>query len=89
MEKDTIISLGEYEFALLDEVILDNQKYFFAVQMVKGTDNITDNYFYFKEVIVDGEICVVEEKDDEILEKLIVIFTGNYVEEVEGEYNEN
>ena len=89
MGKDTIISLGEYEFALLDEVILDNQKYFLAVQMVKGTDNITDNYYYFKEVVVDGDICVVEEKDDEILEKLIVIFTGNYVEEVKGEYNED
>ena len=52
MEKDTIISLGDYEFALLDEVILDNQKYFFAVQMVKGTDNITDNYYYFKEELM-------------------------------------
>jgi len=66
---------------------LDNQKYFFAVQMVKGTDNITDNYYYFKEVIVDNEICMVEEKEDEILEKLIVLFTGNYVEDVKGENN--
>ena len=84
MEKDTIITLDDNSvYALLDETIIDERKYFFAVKL-DNKNNPTTEYEIFESVIEDGETYMDLVSDDEFKESILVDFTNNYIKMVEN-----
>lgn len=84
MTKDLIITLGNnIEYLLLDEQILDNKKYFYAVALDKN-EKLTNDYKILEEIQKDNKFFLEEVKDRKILELLITLFTKNYLESVEN-----
>lgn len=87
MEKDTIITLEDNEkFVLLDEVKLENGKYFLALKLTED-EQPTKKYEIFEEEIEDGESYMSIVEDANLKEALMVNFTLNYEEYIEN-YNE-
>ena len=83
MEKDTIITLEDNEkYVLLDEVELENGKYFLALRLSEN-ERPTKDYAIFEEEIEDGESYMTLVEDQNLKEALLVNFTLNYEEYVE------
>lgn len=84
MEIDTIITLDDNSvYALLDETIIDERKYFFAVKL-DNKNNPTTEYEIFESVIEDGETYMELVSDNEFKESILVDFTNNYIKMVEN-----
>lgn len=83
MTKDLIITLdNNIEYVLLDEQVLDNKKYFYAVAIDKNEEP-TNDYVILEEVQENNKFYVKEVKDKDMLGLLVTLFTKNYVESVE------
>lgn len=84
MEKDTIITLDDNSiYALLDETIIDEKKYFFAVKL-DNKKNPTTEYEIFECVVEDDETYMDLVSDDEFKESILVDFNNNYIKMVEN-----
>lgn len=80
MEKDTLITLDDNtEYALLDETILDNKKYFFAIKVNNITKEPIDEYEIFIEEKDNNDIYMDIITDETLKESLMVEFTNNYM----------
>lgn len=80
MEKDTLITLDDNtEYALLDETILDNKKYFFAIKVDNITKEPTDEYEIFIEEKDNNDIYMDIITNETLKESLMVEFTNNYM----------
>lgn len=80
MEKDTIITLDDNSmYALLDETIIDNKKYFFAIKLDNKTNNPTTEYEIFELVTEDSETYMDTLEDTLLKETLMIEFTNNYM----------
>ena len=83
MTKDLIITLdNNIEYVLLDEQVLDNKKYFYAVAIDKNEEP-TNDYIILEEIQENNKFYVEEVKDKNILGLLVTLFTKNYVDSVE------
>lgn len=83
MTKDLIITLdNNIEYVLLDEQVLDNKKYFYAVAIDKNEEP-TNDYVILEEFQENNKFYVKEVKDKDMLGLLVTLFTKNYVESVE------
>ena len=84
MEIDTIITLDDNSvYALLDETIIDERKYFFAVKL-DNKNNPTTEYEIFECIIENGETYMELVSDNEFKESILVDFTNNYIKMVEN-----
>ena len=82
MEKDTIITLEDNEtYALLDETIIDNKKYFFAVKLDKN-NNPTTSYEIFELENIDNETYMNTVEDDILKETIMLDFSNNYIKNI-------
>lgn len=83
MEKDTIITLDDNTtYALLDETIIDNKKYFFALKLDENNNPTTD-YEIFENEEEDGEIYMNILEDEDLKQSIMVEFTNNYMKKIE------
>ncbi len=83
MTKDIIITLdNDKEYYLLDETILDNKKYFYAVGVDKNEEP-TKEYIVLEEIQKGEKIFIKKVKDKEMLKLLVTLFTNNYLSETE------
>ena len=84
MEKDTIITLEDNEkYVLLDEVKIDDLKYFLALRLTED-EQPTRDYEIFEEEIEDGDSYMTIVDDQNLKESLMVNFTLNYEEYIEN-----
>lgn len=82
MRKDTIITLEDNEtYALLDETIIDNKIYFFAVKLDKKNNPTTD-YEIFEQESVDNETYMNAVEDDILKETIMLEFSNNYIQNI-------
>ncbi len=85
MTKDLIITLEDgIDYLLLDDTVLDNKKYFYAVALDKNEEP-TNDYKILAEFQEKNSFYVEEVEDKKMLELLITLFTNNYVNSVEEE----
>lgn len=85
MTKDLIITLENgIDYVLLDDTVLDNKKYFYAVALDEKEEP-TNDYKILQEIQEGNSFYVEEVEDKKLLELLIVLFTNNYVTSVEDE----
>lgn len=83
MEKDTIITLDDNTtYALLDETIIDNKKYFFALKLDEN-NNPTTEYEIFENEEEDGEIYMNVLENEDLKQSIMVEFTNNYMKLIE------
>lgn len=81
MEKDTIITLDDNtKYALLDETIIDDIKYFFAVKLNDETGNPTSEYDVFEEEKDGDDIYMNTVEESELKESILIEFTNNYMQ---------
>jgi len=84
MTKDLIITLdNNNDYLLLDETVLDNKKYFFAVGVSKENESPNNEYVLIEEVQHDGKIFAKKVMDEELSKLLLTIFTANHLESIE------
>lgn len=80
MEKDTMITLDDdTTYVLLDETIIDEKKYFFAVRVDNETQNPTTEYEVFEEEVEDGEIYMNVLDESPTKQAILVDFINNYM----------
>ena len=80
MEKDTMITLDDNtNYILLDETVINEKKYFFAVKYDETTGNPTTDYEVFEEEIEDGESYMITLEDDALKQAILIDFTNNYM----------
>ena len=85
MTKDLIITLEDgIDYLLLDDTVLDNKKYFYAVKKKKNEEP-TNDYKILAEFQEKNSFYVEEVEDKKMLELLITLFTNNYVNSLEEE----
>lgn len=86
MEKDTIITLDDNSmYALLDETIIENKKYFFAVKIDKESNNPTDEYEIFECEEENGETYMNLLDDEDFKQSILLDFTNNFLNNIENE----
>lgn len=84
MTKDIIITLDNNDdYLLLDETIIDNKKYFFAVGVSKENESPNNEYIFIEEVQRGEKIFAKKVMDEELSKLLLTIFTTNHLESVE------
>ena len=84
MEKDSIITLDDgTEYALLDELKLNNKKYFFAVLIDKTTGNPTSIVEIFEEEVDGDDVYMNTLEEDDLKQELLMEFSKNYIKNVE------
>ncbi|MBQ7141063.1 MAG: hypothetical protein IJO32_06140 [Bacilli bacterium] len=81
---DTVIDLDNNKhYLLLDETMIEDKKYFFAVGVKEDLSSPTNEYVFIEEITKNGKLYAKEVKDKKISDFLLTIFTKNYVEYVE------
>lgn len=82
MEKGTIVTLDDDTvYALLDETILNDKKYFFAVKLDENS-NPTTSYEVFQEDYEDDEYYINILAYSNYKQALLLDFTNNYMHKV-------
>ncbi len=84
---DIIMLANNKEYLLLDDAILEKNRYFLAVQVVN--DEPTNNYLFFKHISDKNDDYVEEVKEDNIKNALLGIFTINYSDMTEDYIKDN
>lgn len=83
---DKIIELeNNKKYVLLDEKILNNVKYYFALRLDEQEEP-TNNYLFFEETKLDNDtfLSPIDEEDD-MKGILLTAFTVNYLDKVYDE----
>lgn len=83
MEKDTMITLDDNTtYVLLDESVIEDRKYFFAVKVDNETKNPTTEYEVFEEEIEDGDVYMTPLDEGPEKQAILIDFTNNYIESI-------
>lgn len=78
MKVDNVILLEDNKkYLLLDETILDNKKYFYAVEVTDAELEPTDNYIFLEESSNQQDVFVTQVDNQELISALLIIFTNN------------
>ena len=82
---DKIVELeNNKSYVLLDETILNNMKYYFALRL-NEKEEPTDHYLFFEEYKENDNISLVPVMDDEFRKILLTSFTVNFLDKVYDE----
>ena len=82
---DKIVELeNNKSYVLLDESILNDSKYYFALRLNENEEP-TNNYLFFEELKDDDNIFLSPILDDELKKILLTSFTINFIDKVYDE----
>lgn len=82
---DKIVELeNNKSYVLLDESILNDSKYYFALRL-NEKEEPTNNYLFFEELKDDDNIFLSPILDDELKKLLLTSFTINFLDKVYDE----
>lgn len=80
VEKDTMITLDDNTtYVLLDETVVEEKKYYFAVKVDEETGNPTTEYEVFEEEIEDGDTYMTTLDEGDFKQAILIDFTNNYM----------
>ena len=83
MKKNSMITLEDgTKYVLLDESIVNDKKYFFAVEINKENEFPTTKYEVLEEVIENDEKYLDFLDECDFKQALLLDFTNNYMNEV-------
>lgn len=74
-----VIEIDGVEYMLLDTLIINNQNYYYFVNMEDSTD-----MQIFKDKVVDGEECFVSVDSDAEFDKALLLFGEKYANQLES-----
>ena len=78
IDVDSVITLdNNLNYLILDKTNLDGDTYFLSVK-VDDHDEILDENVILKELNENGEKFVVKEMNEDIIKRLIVLFTKSF-----------
>lgn len=84
MKIDTIIKLANnLKYLLLDETLIENKKYFYAVKLGDDELSLTKDYIFIEEIQKDGKVFVKKVSDKTTMEFLLTVFSKNYIDYTE------
>ena len=82
---DMIVELeNNKSYAILDEVSVENAKYYFGVRL-NDKEEPTNNYLFFEEYKNDEGVFLTPIVDDELKKLLLTSFTINFLGKVYDE----
>ena len=82
---DKIIELeNEKSYVILDETILDNDKYYFGLRL-NEKEEPTNNYLFFKEMKENNETYLIPIESINMKKLLSTSFTINFLDKVYDE----
>lgn len=82
---DKIVELeNNKSYAILDETILDNNKYYFGLRLADN-DELTNNYLFFQEYKENNETFLTPISDKNMKGLLLTAFTVNFLDKVYDE----
>jgi len=85
MKIDTIIDLDNNKhYLLLDETMVEDKKYFYAVGIKEDLSAPTEEYVFIEEVRKNDKLYAKMVNDDTLKLFLTTIFTKNYLELAES-----
>ena len=85
MSIEDIITLDDgSEYFVLDITSYEDNKYVYCVEIDKE-EKPTDNYKFFKLMMENGEEFMEDVVDEEIIKKILPIFTANYLNDKNDE----
>ena len=86
MEKDMLVTLDDNtNYVLLDDTIIDDNKYFFAVRIDNETKNPTNEYEVFEEEIEDDDTYLSALEESEFKQAVMLDFLNNYMNSIDEE----
>ena len=82
---DKIVELeNNKSYAILDETVLDNNKYYFGLRLTDN-DELTNNYLFFEESKENNDIFLTPISDKNMKGLLLTAFTVNFLDKVYDE----
>lgn len=82
---DKIVELeNNKNYAILDETIIDNNKYYFGLRL-NDKDEPTNNYLFFSEYIDNNDVFLTPITDNDLKGLLLTAFTINFLDKVYDE----
>ena len=82
---DKIVELDDNKsYVLLDETVLNDSKYYFALRLNENEEP-TNNYLFFEELKDEANIFLSPIFDDELKKILLTSFTVNFLDKVYDE----
>lgn len=74
-----VIEIDGIEYMLLDTLMMNNQNYYYFVNVEDSTD-----MQIFKDKVVDGEECFVSVDSDAEFDKALLLFGNKYANQLEN-----
>ena len=82
---DMIVELeNNKNYAIIDETIIDNSKYYFGLRL-NDKDEPTNNYLFFSEDRDRNDIYLTPVNDENMKKMLLTAFTVNFLDKVYDE----
>ena len=82
---DKIVELeNNRNYAILDEAIIDNNKYYFGLRL-NDKDEPTNNYLFFSEMKDNNDIYLTPINDNDMKGMLLTSFTVNFLDKAYDE----
>ena len=82
---DKIVELeNNKNYAILDETIIDNNKYYFGLRL-NDKDEPTNNYLFFSEYKDNNDVYLTPITDNDLKGLLLTAFTINFLDKVYDE----
>ena len=82
---DKIVELeNNKSYAIIDETIIDNNKYYFGLRL-NDKDEPTNNYLFFTEDKDNNDVYLTPVNDENIKKMLLTAFTVNFLDKVYDE----
>ena len=82
---DKIVELeNNKSYAILDETIIDNSKYYFGLRL-NYKDEPTNNYLFFTEDKDNNDVYLTPVNDENMKKMLLTAFTVNFLDKVYDE----
>ena len=82
---DKIVELeNNKNYAILDETIIDNNKYYFGLRL-NDKDEPTNNYLFFSEYKDNNDVYLTPVTDNDLKGLLLTAFTINFLDKVYDE----
>ena len=82
---DKIVELeNNKSYAILDETILDNNKYYFGLRLTNN-DELTNNYLFFEELKEGNDTYLTPISEKNMKGLLLTAFTVNFLDKVYDE----
>ena len=82
---DKIVELeNNKSYAIIDETIIDNNKYYFGLRL-NDKDEPTNNYLFFTEDKDNNDVYLTPVNDENMKKMLLTAFTVNFLDKVYDE----